>query len=520
MEFISKELGAKSMPFGIFEELITKIYGDLISEDPYQPQEVHLALGNELSTMKVQWVTMQPLTHPVVEFIPTRYCEDFTYAQKVYAISYTYTVPKKWWPVFNGMIYEADMTNLDPSEKYCYRVGGFDTANSTQRYSSTFNFTAPPKPAADHTTRVAALADHGTFELLGFETINRMVALEKDLNLDFVFVAGDLSYAGLESDMKILNITSEDEFEHVWDLLGIQNERIAAKYPWMVGDGNHERFYNWTAFTNRYKMPSNPDLGSNGNFWYTFNYGNIQWVSISSEHPLDEGSPQMNFLRAALEAANANRATVPWIILSIHRPIYCSVDGSPSFAARLEPILLEFDVDLTITGHMHAYERIHPVANGKVTVWPDKLRESNSSHSLNTNKFGRTDVYYSKGKGPVHVMQGHAGGMQAERWISPTPEWSAFRMADGIVMPNLKGEDIYADYFYDLTDDSNQSLEEVENLPLFPRNLSLDLFNYNYSHTYGFGLITAYNATHLHYEAIPNVDGKRNHDEFWIVKEH
>lgn len=40
--------------------------------------------------------------------------------------------------------------------------------------------------------------------------------------------------------VQALNISKEDEFEHVWDLLHIQNEPIAANVPWMVGNGNHE----------------------------------------------------------------------------------------------------------------------------------------------------------------------------------------------------------------------------------------------------------------------------------------
>jgi len=55
----------------------------------------------------------------------------------------------------------------------------------------------------------------------------------------------------------------------------------------------------------------------------------------------------------------ANRATVPWIVLTIHKPIYCSADGSPHFANELEDLLIKYDVDLTIVGHMHLYEVIH-----------------------------------------------------------------------------------------------------------------------------------------------------------------
>lgn len=195
--------------------------------------------------------------------------------------------------------------------------------------------------------------------LLGFATTELVTNVQDTLGVDVVMFAGDVCYAGLSSDFPRHNITSDDEFEHVWDLWGIQSEPVAATRPFMVGVGNHEKFYNFTSFNARYKMPSGASGGSE-NFWYSYNYGNVHWISLSGEHSLDEGGSQMTFLRQDLEAATANRANVPWIIVSLHRPLYCSSRNSYSqtspggkYQAALEPILLEFDVDMTLTGHMH-----------------------------------------------------------------------------------------------------------------------------------------------------------------------
>jgi hypothetical protein len=321
----------------------------------------------------------------------------------------------------------------------------------------------------------------------------------------------------------------------IWDLLGIQNQPVAANIPWMVGNGNHERFYDWAAFMNRYHMPNNnPTLPSNGGFWYTFTYGNIQWISLSSEHDLDASSEQYAFLKQALDQAAANRDNVPWIVLTIHKPLYCSVDGSPSFKDLLEPILLEYDVDLTLTGHMHAYERIHPVNQGQVTVYPTSefVVEGDKKNIV----IQKVDTYRATGFGPVHVMQGHAGGMQFERFIQPQPDWSAFRMANGLIPPNVSSDHsvraewnrLYPNDVLNLFDDLNCVGEEknkrlceiYQTLPLLTeKELSLSV-GFNYSHTFGFGYIQAINSTHLLYEMVPNVDGLLNHDKFWIVKDH
>jgi hypothetical protein len=234
-EYVKSVIG-EGIPFTKLHELVDKIYGDEISDDPYQPQEVHLALTSDITSMKVMFVTMQNLGNPFVQY-RTSLESDWKVAKVSNAVNYTYTVEQKWWPVFNGVIYEADMVGLKPSMAYTYRVGGWDAANNTVRYSKDFSFRAAPEANPNRKTVVTTLADHGTFMLLGFLTVDTIVERMKDMDMDFIFVAGDLSYAGLSSAVPPLNISKEDEFEHIWDLLFIQNEPIAANVPWMVGNG-------------------------------------------------------------------------------------------------------------------------------------------------------------------------------------------------------------------------------------------------------------------------------------------
>jgi hypothetical protein len=73
----------------------------------------------------------------------------------------------------------------------------------------------------------------------------------------------------------------------------------------------------------------------------------------------------------------------------------CARRAGAPFQVNIEPLLLKFGVDLTITGHMHVYERIHPVNNGTVVQLPT----------------GTPNVYTSP-KAPMHVVVGTAGAMQ------------------------------------------------------------------------------------------------------------
>ena len=69
--------------------------------------------------------------------------------------------------------------------------------------------------------------------------------------------------------------------------------------------------------------------------------------------------------------------------------------------AAMEPLFLSAGVDLVLTGHVHAYERTHAVADGKID-------EKN---------------------GIVHVTIGDGGNREefATPWLPDQPAWSALR---------------------------------------------------------------------------------------------
>lgn len=479
--------GSDSISYGLFEKLVDQLYGDMISDDPMEPQEIHLSLTGNPTEMTVMWTTKGHLFDPYVEY-KSAVADDSGWLKSP-AVNYTYEVPMNWWPTFEGVIYKAKMDSLTPSMDYVYRVRGYDHVNKTLRSSEVFTFRASPMNDPFHVTKIATLADQGTFMLLGFAVQKKLSELQDQLGIELATVTGDLSYAGLSSAMPRLNITSEDEFEHVWDLYGIQSQSVAATRPWMVTNGNHERFYNYSAYRNRYSMPYEHSGGSEDGFWYSFNYGNVHYVSISSEHDLSEGSPQRLWLMKDLSSASEpqQRSVVPWIVLAIHKPLYCSAKGTPGgYADALESLCLQFDVDLTITGHMHLYERVHPVSKGVVTCYPKK--------QLHSDEGGRglfIDVYHSFGRGPVHVVQGNAGAAQGEQWYQPAPAWSAIRFANGYITPNIS------------TPRDSPLIETTK--------------HWNYTDTFGFGVVTAYNRTHLHYSMVP-LTGTLGTDQFWVVK--
>ena len=89
----------------------------------------------------------------------------------------------------------------------------------------------------------------------------------------------------------------------------------------MPGVGNHESYYNYTSYFNRYRLPRNKP--NQTNLWFSFDYGQVHMVHLSSEHPYEKGSEQYEFLEEDLKKARANK-NIKWIILGTHRAFYCS----------------------------------------------------------------------------------------------------------------------------------------------------------------------------------------------------
>jgi hypothetical protein len=182
--------------------------------------------------------------------------------------------------------------------------------------------------------------------------------------------------------------------------------------------------------------------GGRGNFWYSYDHRGVHFVSVSTEHDYSVGSAQWQWLREDLRKASAaaQRARVPWIILVAHRPMYCSdkseysahVAGAP-FQSAIEPLLLEANVDVMMTGHEHGYERIHPTRNGTVVSLPVAVERSIENRS--DLSAAQVVHVYHKPPAPLGVMVGSAGGLQEDHWVVPSPPWSAFRVTATVDQP-------------------------------------------------------------------------------------
>ena len=144
--------------------------------------------------------------------------------------------------------------------------------------------------------------------------------------------------------------------------------------------------------------------------YYSFNLGNVHFISISTEYYyfLNYGGMQIarqyNWLVNDLEKAVQNRQDQPWIVIFGHRPMYCSDDDNDDCTFHnsrtrtglpllhlwgLEELLQRYSVDLVLWAHEHDFERFWPVYDFQI-------------------KNGSLNEPYTNPKAPVHIITGSA----------------------------------------------------------------------------------------------------------------
>eukprot|EP01102_Stenamoeba_stenopodia_P018701 TRINITY_DN690_c0_g1_i1.p1 TRINITY_DN690_c0_g1~~TRINITY_DN690_c0_g1_i1.p1 ORF type:complete len:567 (+),score=113.94 TRINITY_DN690_c0_g1_i1:106-1806(+) len=348
-------------------------------ENINEPLQGHLALTNDPTQVIVMWVTAENETVPTVEFGTA----SGAYTNSATGISYTYTIEQMCTAPANttegwqdpGFIHEVLITGLSTSTMYYYRFG-----NATTGWSPEYSFIT--SPGADPTASV---------QLIAFGDLGVAPPFLSDLEQQYPSVKTahwiyqdilELKKAGeATAVVHIGDISYARGYAYLWDYFFSLIQPAATSAPYMVAIGNHE--YDWLSqpylpsfspyhndsggecgvpYSERFHMPNPDPQGSYGqrNLWYSFDFGPIHFVFMSTEHNFTTGSDQWNWIVNDLNSVS--RDVTPWLVFSGHRPMYTtSTTSEQPFEAALresyEPLFQKYDVDVALWGHVHAYER-------------------------------------------------------------------------------------------------------------------------------------------------------------------
>jgi hypothetical protein len=249
-------------------------------------EAVQIAFGNQpMSQITVSWHTIDS---------PDTYVPIVRYGTQ--SGNYTQTVTGGESVTYNrtaGFSHHVILDGLKPGTLYYYICGNDEV------YSNEYMFRTAPLQNASGTMEMVVYGDLGvqicynfvkncTYKSYVVDRVQSRV-LKNLLNPDihqFVFHVGDISYANSASVMN-----PPQDFERIWNLWGSEIQSIAAHTPYMVCPGNHEynksppcpqNATNFAPYNVKYRMPQFSSRKLH-NMWYSFNYGNIHIISISTE---------------------------------------------------------------------------------------------------------------------------------------------------------------------------------------------------------------------------------------------
>ena len=360
---------------------------------PTAPEQVHINFANStdwVGSMRATWATLLATPGAGVKW------RALGAGRPSFAPEETRTVAPFKQGGWVGVIHSAVMTNLKSSTAYQYQVG-----SDASGWSQSFSFTTLPRSIgnAARPLRVLGIADMGYGDASNdtVAQITRLVRGELGASMvpDFIAHPGDISYS--------------DGNEQGWRWFNDKIQPFAARVPNLTTPGNHELYWNISAYKNFYGM-STPRAGHgvpDDAMYYHQVVGSANFFLMDSETWFDTphiGQRQVQWFK---DVAAAHPTPVK--IALHHRPLYCT--GTPKLQCGLfakilrlqaEALYAEQRVDLVVAGHMHEMERSWPLLEGRVA------RRN-----------------YTRPGAPVHYVNGAAGNREGNSRPHLDKPWAA-----------------------------------------------------------------------------------------------
>ena len=258
-------------------------------------------------------------------------------------------------PPFSKQFKENNSYPSDHQQTTANKYGKVTTTNHLfQNYSNDINFIAAGDWNCNKETE---------------KTIKKIIKLESELILGL----GDYTFE---------NISPQCWF----DISKPIDDKIK------IAIGNHDLDYQ----SSYYQLLNHYNLKEP---YYSFNFHNIHFLAISSEHPFEEGSKQYEFIKNDLEESLQN-SSILWRIVFLHKPMYTSASFDEKDSEELKDTFHELfkshKVDLVLSGHTQYYQRSFPLS----------YNYDNSSYPIIMDHKNRV---YTNNDGVIFVTAGTAG---------------------------------------------------------------------------------------------------------------
>jgi hypothetical protein len=294
------------------------------------------------------------------------------------------------------------LTGLTPATNYFYSIG---TSSQALQGDTKNNFYTAPSVGSTAPVRIWAIGDFGNGSAQQVAVRNAYNTYTGTTPTNLWIWLGDNAYS-TGTDLEFQNYVFAqypDQFKSI---------------PLFPSPGNHDygtaAYQSTNALTTNFpyfsifSVPQNAEAGgvaSNTPKYYSYNYGNIHFISLDSYGALNTTtSPMYQWLSNDL-AANSQK----WTVVYFHHPPYSMTSHNSNTDIELKnmrtniiPLLESYHVDLVLSGHSHSNERSYLIKGhfGLSTTFTQAMKVSTA-----TNNFTKTTPY----DGTVYAVCGSSG---------------------------------------------------------------------------------------------------------------
>lgn len=374
----------------------------------------------------------------------------------------------------------VELAGLAPDTTYFYSVGTTGAALAGAE-TSYFLVTAPAAGTAKP-TRIWVLGDPGVaglgpaFAADQASVRDAYAAYAGTRHTDLWLLLGDNAYP------------SGTDAEYQAGFFDVYPEMLRKSPVWPT-PGNHDYESASAAaqsgpYYDAFTLPTDAKAGglpSGTEAYYSFDYGNIHFVSLDSfGSPRSPTGAMMTWLAADLAATRQD-----WIIAYWHHPPYSrdhDSDREPQLVEMREsalPILEQHGVDLVLTGHSHSYERsflIRGHFGPSSTFAPSMLLDRGDGRIAGTGPYRKPTEGPLAGRGTVHVVTGSAGQVSGGNLNHPVMR-ASFNDVLGSVALDVDGGRLDAVFLdnagavrdsFTIVKGGSSSAPEADNIRVYP----------------------------------------------------
>ena len=346
--------------------------------------------------------------------------------------------------------HEVLVTGLTANSTYFYGIGHFSELIES---GNNMYFNTMPNTGVPGNYEFLVLGDCGTGLQEQLDVKNAVIS-EYGNHFDGMILLGDNAYqSGFDSEYQANFFEKYTEFTEntvIWPAPGNHDYN------------NHIPFSPDPAYYEVFNLPANAECGgipSGTEKYYSFNYGNIHFISLDSyDVPRSATAAMGVWLNQDLSANN-----LPWVVAYWHHPPYTKgshdsdndnfLDGElVEMREEILPILETYGVDLILNGHSHSYER-----SMMIDGHYGNSNSFNSNHQIDNGpgNYPASDCPYHKNSdapnthnGTIYCVMGNSGKTSSIDSEWPHPVMLSYSENEvGAMILNIKDNRLDASFY-------------------------------------------------------------------------